>query len=546
MTTTPTEPVATFAPFRNPLYLSYWLTALAANFGWLIQVVATSWLMTTIGGSAQMVALIQTALSLPIMLFALVAGALADNFGRRNMVLWSQIYLLAVSVALAGFVWMGWVTPWMLLIFTFLIGTGKALNNPAWQTIVSEFMPKEQLPQAIALNSIGFNLARSVGPAIGGVIVATVGAFAAFVVHAVSNVFMILSFLRWNASPPRSDLPPEPVASAMLAGLRYVAMSPNILRVILRATVFNFAGVSILALMPLIARDLLDSGAQVYGLLLGAFGVGAVGGALVGARLQRALSLEWRAQLGFAVFALACVASGLSGHLPVTLAAMAVAGGSWVLTLAAFNTTVQMSSPRWVVSRCYAIYQTAFFSGNAVGAIVWGSVATHWGTAAALIVSGGVLLLALAMGLFLRLTEMDATGLDPHNLWRAPDLRLDLQPQSGPLMTTIEYIIDDADVDEFVAAMELRRRSRVRDGARNWNLSRDIVQPERWTERYTTPTWVDTLRYHARRTLSDADLNTRLRALHRGTEPPLVRHHLLRQPSRHGRPVPPIHDHLHH
>lgn len=544
--TTDTEPGPTFAPFRNPLYLAYWLTALASNFGWLIQVVGTSWLMATIGGSAQMVALIQTALSLPIMLFALVAGALADTFGRRNMVLWSQCYLVVASVALAVFVWMGWVTPWILLGFTFLIGTGKALNNPAWQTLVSEFMPKDQMPQAIALNSIGFNLARSFGPAIGGVIVATVGAFAAFAVGAASNVFMIVTFIRWKASPPRDTLPPEPVAGAMMAGIRYVAMSPHILRVMLRATVFNFAGISILSLMPLIARDVLDSGAQIYGLLLGAFGVGAIGGALAAGRLQRVLALEGRAQLGFGVFAAACAATGFSTHLGLTLAAMALAGASWVMTLSAFNTTVQMSSPRWVVSRCYALYQTAFFGGNAVGALVWGGLATLWGTPASLLVSAGLLVLGMGLGLLMRLDELGTAGLDPHNRWRVPEMQLDLQPRSGPIMTTIEYVIDNADVDAFVAAMEQRRRSRMRDGARNWNLSRDIEHPEMWTERYSTPTWVDTLRFHARRTLADAEMNDRLRALNRDGAPPKVRHHLQRQPGRHGRPVPPIHDHLHH
>lgn len=520
---------------------------MAANFGWLIQVVGASWLMTSIGGSAQMVALIQTSLSLPTMLFSLAAGALADTFGRRTMVLWSQAYLFCVSVALACVAWMGWITPWILLTFTFLVGTGKALNNPAWQTLVSEFMPKAELPKAIALNSMGFNLARSVGPAIGGAIVASIGAFAAFVVNAISNVFMIVVFWRWKTSPPRSDLPPERVGSAMLAGIRYVAMSPHLLRVIARAALCSLAGIAIMSLMPVIARDLLNGTAQTYGYILAAFGIGAIGGGVFSARLQRAFNLETRARFGFGCLAVASVMAGVSTNLFATLAAMAFAGASWVLTLSAFNTTVQMSSPRWVVSRCHALYQSCSFAGQAAGALLWGAVATAWGTPMALYGSAVVLIVCILLGLVLPLQEPDTTGLDPHNQWQRPEMRLDLQLRSGPMLTTIEYLIKETDIDTFLDAMAARRRSRLRDGARNWNLSRDIEHPEMWTERYTLPTWADTLRYHERRTLADAALNDQLRVLHQGQgEKPKARHHLLRDPDRHDDALTSLHHPLHH
>ena len=542
----PEPSFSAFSPFRHKLYVAYWLTALAANFGWLIQVVGTSWMMTSIGGSAQMVGLVQTSLALPTMLFSLAAGAMADTFGRRTMVLWSQAYLFCVSMALAVAAWTGWVTPWILLLFTFLIGTGKALNNPAWQTIVSEFMPKSELPQAIALNSMGFNMARSVGPAIGGAIVAAVGAFAAFLINALSNVFMLVVFWRWKSAPRQSDLPPERVVPAMVTGLRYVAMSPHLLRVMLRSTVYSFAGISFMSLMPIIARDILGGGVQTYGILLGAFGVGAICGGVFSARLQRALKLEPRAKLGFIVLAVTGVVVGVSTNLSLTLLAMAVAGASWVMTLSAFNTSVQMASPRWVVSRCLALYQTCSFAGQASGALMWGWVATHFGTAMAMYASAVGLLLGAALGLVLGLREFDSSNLDPHGKWTKPEMQLDLQLRSGPMMTTIEYKIDEADIDAFLEIMAERRRTRRRDGAVDWNLSRDIEHPELWTERYTLPTWGDTLRFHERRTLADAALNERLLGLHRdGSHRFTTRHHLLRQPSAH-RPHEPLLHHDHH
>jgi MFS family permease len=517
------------APFRNRLYSAYFLTGLMANFGWLIQLVGASWLMTSIGGSPEMVGLVQTSLAVPIMLFSLLAGAMADTFGRRTMVLWSQSFLLIVSSALAVCSYLELVTPWTLLAFTFLIGSGKALNNPAWQTMVREFVVPAEMPAAIALNSVGFNIARSVGPAIGGAIVAAVGAFAAFVINALSNVGMIIVFARWRFDTTPRDLPPEPVGAAMLAGVRYVAMSPHLLAVMLRAGVFNFAAISVMALMPLIARDLVQGGAEIYGLLLGAFGVGAIGGAVLGGRLRAALSLEGLARVGFVSFAVATVVIGLSGNVYLTLAACASAGASWLLTLSAFNTTVQLSSPRWVGSRSQALYQTASFGGNALGSWVWGSLAAQHGNAESLYISAAVLVAGAALGMIFALSELDTSGLDQHSRWSAPKMALDILPRSGPILTTQEYMIREEDVTEFLTVMAERRRGRRRDGAQQWLLARDIENPELWIERYKTATWVDTQRHHQRRTLADAAITDRLRALHQGEELPKMRHLLVRQ-----------------
>ena len=285
------------APLRNPTFRAIWVATLASNFGGLIQAVGAAWMMTTITTSANMVALVQASTTLPIMVFSLASGAIADNFNRRRVMLVAQFFLLAVSASLAVAAWLGLLSPWLLLGFTFLLGCGTALNNPSWQASVGDIVPRADLPAAVALNSVGFNLTRSVGPAAGGLIVAAGGAAAAFAVNTVSYFGLIFVLLRWRPTVPVSLLPRESLGQAMGAGLRYVAMSPNIAKVLLRSLLFGLTTIAVLALLPLVARHLVQGGPLIYGSLLGAFGIGAVGGAFLGARLAERLSSEWIVRL---------------------------------------------------------------------------------------------------------------------------------------------------------------------------------------------------------------------------------------------------------
>ena len=270
-----------FVPFQQPIFRAVWIATLISNFGGLIQAVAASWLMTTIAASPDMIALVQASTTLPVMLFSLAAGAISDNYDRRVMMLIAQCFMFAVSTILAVLAWRGLIGPWLLLTFTFLIGCGTALNNPAWQSSVGDMVPRHDIPAATMLNSAGFNFARSVGPALGGVIVASAGAAVAFVINAMSYVALIAVLARWRPERPERLLPRETMGIAMSAGLRYVAMSPNILSVILRGFAFGFGGIVALALLPLIARDLVKGGPLIFGILLGAYGVGAVIGAFM-------------------------------------------------------------------------------------------------------------------------------------------------------------------------------------------------------------------------------------------------------------------------
>ncbi|PSJ57355.1 MFS transporter [Pseudaminobacter soli (ex Li et al. 2025)] len=526
-----TERVSPLSPFKHSIFRSVWTASLASNFGGLIQSVGAAWMMTSIANSVDMVALVQAATTLPIMMFSLASGAIADNYNRRRVMLIAQLFLLAVSVALAVTAYLGAMTPWLLLGFTFLLGCGTALNNPSWQASVGDMVPRSDLPAAVALNSMGFNMTRSVGPAIGGAIVAAAGAAAAFAVNAVSYLPLIFVLLRWKPPVSARTLPREPFGLAMTAGLRYVAMSPNIEKVLLRAFVFGFSAVSVLALLPLVARDIVRGGPLLYGVLFGAFGIGAVGGALLSSRMRNVLTSEWNVRLGFIGFAACAAIAGLSTLPWLTCVALLIGGASWVTSLSLFNITVQMSTPRWVVGRSLSLYQTATFGGMALGSWIWGIAADAYGAGEALLMSAVVLVAGAALGLkWFTLPEQTTLNLDPANRFKEPHVALDLKPRSGPIAIMIEYIIREEDVPAFLDVMAERRRIRRRDGARQWTLSRDLENPELWMETYHTPTWVEYVRHNQRMTQADAVISERIRKLHSGAEPPRV-HRMIERPT---------------
>jgi MFS family permease len=464
-----------------------------------------------------MVALVQASTALPIMLFSLVSGALADNFNRRKVMLVAQCFMLTVSVLLSISAYFDLITPWLLLTFTFLLGCGTALNNPSWQASVGDMVPREDLPGAVALNSMGFNSTRSVGPAIGGIIVAFAGAAAAFAINTVSYLPLIFALFRWQPKYEANPLPRETLGRAISAGLRYVAMSPNIVKVIFRSFVFGLSASAILALLPLVARDLIGGGPLIYGILLGSFGIGAIGGALLSARLRDVFSSEAIVKIAFLGFASSAALTSFSTAAWLTSVALLVAGACWVLALSLFNVTVQLSTPRWVVGRALSLYQTTTFGGIAGGSWVWGNIAAESGAAVALLASCGVMLVGGAMGVAYALPEFKSLNLDPLNQFSEPLLALDLKPRSGPIVIMIDYTISEDDITEFVELMAARRRIRIRDGAGHWALMRDLENPEIWTESYHTPTWVEYVRHNQRRTKADAAIGARLKALHQGS-----------------------------
>ncbi|HEU4801257.1 MAG TPA: MFS transporter [Gemmatimonadales bacterium] len=518
------------APLRFPVFRGVWTATTVSNVGALIQSTGAAWMMTSIAESPEMVTLVQASVALPIVLLSLIAGAVADNLDRRKMMLTAQTFMFVVSVSLAACTWAGWITPWLLLVFTFLVGCGVAFNAPAWQASVRDMVPSAELPSAVALNSMGFNIARSVGPAIGGAIVAAAGAAAAFAVNAVACSGLIVVLARWRPPPHPRLLPRETLGIAVAAGLRYVAMSPAIRTVLARCFAFGIGASAIMALLPLVARYQLSGGPQSYGLLLGAFGVGAVAGAIASAPLRRGLSTEAIVRWASIAFALSGAVVAVSTQLAVTMAVLLLAGAGWVLALATFNVAVQLSAPRWVVARALSLYQMATFGGMAVGSWLWGVVASTQGIGAALFGATVVLLFGTALGRWLPLVQVEELDLEPFPVWKEhPGTAVPVERRTGPVVVTIDYIIHEADILAFLGVMGERRRIRRRDGALKWRLLRDLADPQLWIERYETPTWLDYIRHNTRMTQDDAGIQERLRTLHRGSEAPRVRRMIERQ-----------------
>ena len=485
--------------------------------------------MISLAQSADMVALVQASVTLPIMLLSLFAGAMADNLDRRKVMLAAQSFMLVISIALTVCAWTGLITPWLLLLFTFLIGCGGAFNAPAWQASVGDMVPRAEVPGAVVLNSMGFNIARSVGPAIGGAIVASAGAAAAFAINAASYTALITVLARWRPPVNVQVLPRETLGIAIAAGVRYVSMSPAIRIVLVRSALFCIGASAVMALMPLIAKTLIAGGPLTYGLLLGAFGVGAVAGAVGSTRLRHILSTEAIVRLSSAGFAIAAAIAGMSTLVAVTMAALLLAGSGWVLTLSTFNVAVQLSTPRWVVARALSLYQMAAFGALAAGSWMWGVIAESASVKTALLLASVVLLASLVLGLWLRLSQAEELNLDPLRQWKEPITAVPVHPTTGPVVITIEYVIHEQDILEFLAAMTERRRIGRRDGAHNWTLLRDLHDPEVWIERYETSTWLDYIRHNNRLTQDDAFVPERLRALHRGTDAPRIRRMIERR-----------------
>lgn len=515
------------APLRHALFRRIWLASLLSNLGLMINGVGAAWAMTQMTSSADKVALVQTALMLPIMLVAMPAGAIADMYDRRLVALAALGIGLAGATTLAALAHFGLVTPNTLLLFCFVIGTGMALFGPSWQASVSEQVPAETLPAAVALNGISYNIARSFGPAVGGIVVAAAGAVAAFAANAVLYLPLLIVLLLWRreSEPPR--LPPERLNRAIVSGVRYITNSPAIRIVLTRTLVTGIAGSSVLALMPLVARDLLHSGAETYGLLLGAFGIGAVIGALnVGIARQR-LSSEAAVRLCAMIMGVAMAVIAISRSPLLTAAALVIAGAVWMLAIALFNIGVQLSAPRWVAGRSLAAFQASISGGIAIGSWGWGHVADLSGVAPSMLLSGLAMLVSPVLAFLLPMPPV-GTRTEDAELLADPEVKLALTSRSGPVVIEIEYRIDADEARAFHNVMQEVQLSRQRNGAYGWSIARDIADPELWTERYHCPTWLDYLRQRSRSTQDDRALHRRAIAFHRGVDPIRVRRMLER------------------
>ncbi|MDE2301322.1 MAG: MFS transporter [Sphingomonadales bacterium] len=496
-----------FAPLAEPTFRRIWISSLFSNFGQLILGVGAAWEMTRMThGAPGMVALVQSALMLPSMLVAVPAGALADMFDRRRIALTGLGFAALSGAVLTVLASLALVTPWVLLGFVVLIGGGVALYSPSWQASIGEQVSDAHLPAAISLGSISYNVARSFGPALGGVIVMAAGAKVAFGINAVFYLPLWIAFFFWRRRHAPSRLPPERIARAIISGARYARHSPPIRTVLLRALAFGLASATYTALGPLIAKTLLHGDAATYGVLLGATGIGAVSGAVYLTKMRRLMSNEALVRIFVCLTAGSLLTLSVSRSVWISGLAFFVIGISNMQCASLFNIGVQLTAPRWVTARALSLYSSFLTGGIAIGAWFWGTIATHFGVAVALAASGCVVAGTALLGLVLPLPREEEIDTDAVHFGREPEVELALTMRSGPVVIEVEYDVDPAQARAFYEAAQRLQKLRHRNGGFDWSLARDIADPALWIERWHCPTWGDYLRMRDRYTQGDLDI----------------------------------------
>ena len=498
-----------WSPLKNALFRSLWIATIVSNIGTWMQDVGAGWLMTSLSSSPSMVALVEAADSFPLMLLALPAGALADIVDRRRLLIAIQFYLMIVAGALGILTLIELTTAWVLIGFIFALGVGSAMMMPAWAAIVPDLVPTEDMPSAIALNSVAINVSRAIGPAIAGVLVAAVGPWLVFVLNALSYIGILAVLRRWRREHHKSTLPAERFLSAIRVGMRFVMHTHALQLVLIRGGAFFVFASATWSLFPLIVRRELGRGPEVYGLLLTCIGVGAVAGALLLPRLRAKVSRDALVAGASALYALATLALAHVQNVGLLAAAMLATGVAWISILSALQVAAQMTLPAWVRARGLAAFVVVFMGGMAIGSIVWGQIATRIGIPDALTTAACGTLLAIVLTWKFKLGAHQVLDFRPSMDWAAPVLAETPEPDSGPVLVTIEYRVQASKRAEFVTAMQALREMRRRNGAYFWDLFHDSADPARFIECFMDESWLEHLRQHERVSIADREIQQR-------------------------------------
>jgi MFS family permease len=519
-----------------------WGAQFVSNVGSWMQTVAAQWLMLSLTSSAAYVALVQTAAGLPVVLFAVLAGTVGDLVDRRRFLLVTQALMLAAAAALGALALAGLITPWVLLALLFAVGTGQALTSPTWQTLQPELVTPAERPQAISLGAVNQNLARAVGPAIGGVLLAATSSGTVFLVNAATFAAVLAVLFAWrSAARPPDVLPREHVGEAIRAGGRYVAASPALRVILIRAALFVFFASAVWALLPLTAEDALHLGSGGYGLLLGAVGIGAVAGAVLLPRLRARLSPDAMLTVGSLGMAVITLALAFAHVVVVVALALVIGGTCWILALSTLNSVYQLSLPQWIKARGMSFYLVVFQGGNAIGSAVMGIAAVHAGLSPTLAIAAAGLALGPLAALRWKFQNIAPEGLLPAGDWPAPQLvsapGTDTDPApEGPVLVSVRYQARSGQAEELMAALQDTRFSRRRTGATSWRAWRDAADPDRILEQFVVASWTEHLRQHARVTVRDQARLDRLAAMSDPDHPPVVTHWLASTGPRHPMP----------
>jgi len=492
------------APFRVRVFAILWMATMVSNIGGWMYGAAAGWLMTSLTKDPFVVSLVQVASSAPLFLLALAAGALTDTVDKRRLLIWGESATAVISAIFAAAVWLNLITPASLLWFIFLIGALAALTSPAWQAVVPSLVPKDEIPGAISANSVGFNLSRAIGPALAGAIIGPLGIAAQFVINAVSNFGVIGVLIRWREpQAAATTLPPERFSSAVGIGLRYALNNIALRRTFVRTVAFFLFASSYWALLPLIARLRVSGGPAIYGFLLGAIGLGAVGAAFVMPYLKRRLGADGIVAFASLGTVIALVLFGIARGPVVATIASIVAGASWIAGVATLNVSAQLSLPDWVRGRGLAMYMTVMFGAMTVGSALWGQVATLWNVQTALYVAAAAMLVAIPLTWRWNLQTGEALDLTPSTQWPAPVVGRSIEGGDGPVLVTIEYRVTADNRQSFLSALYLLQHERLRDGANAWGIFEDTSESGRFLETFLVPSWAEHLRQHQRVTNAD-------------------------------------------
>jgi MFS family permease len=516
-----------FAPLKITLFRDRWIASTISSVGTWMQDTAGTWLMTSLTSSPLLVALMQTAASLPVLLLGLLAGATADIFDRRKLLIFWQTWMLASVGVLAILTFVGYLSPWALLGFTFLLNVGSAMNNPAWQAIVPELVPRELIPDTVSLNAASNNLARAVGPALGGLMVAGfqrvyTGAGSVFALNALSFAGVIWVLVNWKRIPLfKSALPSERVAASIQSGLRYVRYAPDLQSSLIRAFIYTFFISAIWSLLAVVAKRDLKQGPLGYGILNGSLGVGAVAAAMTLHRIRQRFSADQilAASTLYNVVVLLVLAFVRSPS--IIIAALLFSGAAWTSSMSTFNVSVQLSVPAWVQARALGTYMMTFQGGMVLGSILWGVIAERTSTPIALATAAGGLLLTFPFARRYHILQGPLPDYTPHQFRHpAPQLAFETEPTDGPVRISIAYCVPTENYAEFTLAIHQLRGVRLRDGAIRWGIYRDALDPEHLNETFLMESWLDYLRSRERITAADEAIRARVRALHRHDDPP--------------------------
>lgn len=515
-------------PLASPLFRALWIATVVSNIGTWMHDVGAGWLMTSLSPDPLMVALVQAATTFPMFVLALPAGALADIVDRRKLLMGAQLFGLTGAAILSALTLAGLTDARVLLAFTAAIAIGAAFSAPAFQAIVPELVPGPALQQAVALNSLGVNIARAIGPALGGLIIAASGPGAVFAVNALSILGILVVLARWRRVAPDRHLPAEHMVGAMRAGLRYALRAPELKVVLVRSVGFFLFASGLWALLPIIARRDLGLGPLGYGGLLTFMGLGAIGGAMLMPKLRGTMGANAIILAASILLAIAMAGLSQAAQFATAAAALFVAGLAWIAMMASLNGGAQATSPGWVKARALAIYLLIFQGSMAAGSTLWGSIASHIGVPSTLLASATLLVAAsLILAWRFPLDRASALDLAPSSHWPAPLVDGAVEHDSGPVLVTIEYHVDPAKLSDFFTAMQAMRRIRRRDGAIHWGVYEDTAAPGTVVETFTVESWLEHLRQHDRVTNADRVQQDALAAFLNG-EAPVVRHFVTR------------------